>query len=109
MTREEFMDLLDQRQKRYKIEDDKIIVIEEGPIGLGMPSGKIPYGVIFKNRGFVDLGITKKIDPSVIFNNTGVVIFDFKGLRYIHNWPGNIEGIYEQRLLNLMISKGLFV
>ena len=108
MTREEFIKLLDDNRKRYNIEGNNIIVNDDGPLAFSFLDKGIPPGVIFKNGGFVTLGKTRIIDPSVEFHNSGVVIFDLDGLRYIHNWDGNIEGINDKKMLNLMIKKGIF-
>jgi hypothetical protein len=48
------------------------------------------------------------LPPGVVFKNRGSV--NFKSLvGWFNNWSGNIEGIEGNRLLNLMISKGMFI
>jgi hypothetical protein len=60
----------------------------------------IPPGVVFNNRGYVNLESLTSIPPGIVFNNRGSV--------YINGWRGSIEGVGSNRLLNFMISKGLF-
>jgi len=61
---------------------------------------------IFNNGWAIDLGPLKKIPPSVVFNNKGWVNLDWFGSSW--EWRGNIEGVDAKRLLNKMISLGLF-
>jgi len=68
----------------------------------------LPPGVEFRNGGYVSLHSLTSLPPGVEFRNRGVV-----GLNSIiggefDDWKGNIEGIDSKRLLNLMISKGIF-
>ena len=87
MTREKFIQTLDKKRYSYKIEGDKIVVTHKGYVNLG--SLKIlPPGVVFNNEGYVDL-------RSIIGS-------------YFDEWKGNIKGIDSKRLLNIMISKGVF-
>jgi hypothetical protein len=44
----------------------------------------------------------------VEFRNEGDVSLDSLTGGYFSEWKGNIEGIDSKRLLNFMISKGLF-
>jgi hypothetical protein len=45
----------------------------------------------------------------VVFKNEGgVYLYSLTG-DWFRNWKGNIEGIDNKRLLNLMISKGMFI
>jgi hypothetical protein len=68
----------------------------------------IPPGVEFNNEGYVYLNSLTSLPPGVEFRNGGSV--DLRSLigRRIYFWKGNIEGIDEKRLLNKMISLGLF-
>ena len=89
----------------------------------------LPSGVEFKNEGGVSLNSLETLPPDVGFENGGDVGLnsltsipsgvEFRnGSRYIEldsltggwfsAWNGNIEGISSNRLLNKMISDGLF-
>ena len=69
----------------------------------------LPPGVEFENRGDVDLESLTSLPPGVEFKNGGDVLLDaLIGDWIISDWKGNIEGIDSKRLLNSMISKGLF-
>jgi len=104
------------------------VVFKNGE-GVWMKSLEIlPPGVEFKNGGDVDLGSLETLPPDVKFNNGGDVQmnsletispdveFNNSGSvrlvslvgGWFKDWPGNIEGIDSKRLLNLMISKGIF-
>jgi hypothetical protein len=78
-------------------------------------------GVEFNNTGYVEkyMGFIKgnvylkrltSIPPGVKFKNgNGVYLNSLIGKgKWFEEWKGNIEGIDSKRLLNLMISKGLF-
>jgi hypothetical protein len=67
MTREEFIDVLDEKGYSYHIEGDKIIVTRKGHVELG--SLTLPPGVEFKNGGNVFLHRLQSIPPDVEFNN----------------------------------------
>ena len=133
MTQKEFIKILDEKKYSYEIEGNKIIVTHKGDSWLTSLTS-IPAGVVFNNGGEVDLRGLTSISPSVEFNNKGYVCLDsltylptgmefrnegnvflkslvrVSGLREgrFINWDGNIDGIDNKRLLNLMISKGLF-
>jgi len=89
----------------------------------------LPPGVAFINRGFVHLGALTSLPPGLEFRNDGDVHLDAltslpSGVKFrnwehdvslvalignwFSKWKGNIEGIDSKRLLNSMISKGLF-
>jgi hypothetical protein len=69
----------------------------------------LPLGVVFKNEGTVDLGSLTSLPLGVEFRNKGNVdLCDLIG-GYFHKWKGNIEGIGSKSLLNLMISKEIFI
>ena len=128
MTREEFIGVLDEKGYSYKIEGDKIIITENGNVWLESLTS-IPSGVEFKNRTDIRFPSLETLPPSVKFNNGGQVHLvslktippgvEFKnkldvklssiGIGYFNDWNGNIEGIDSKRLLNFMISKGMFI
>ena len=82
----------------------------------------IGKNVKFKNNGNVFLGKhLNRINSSVEFNNSGAIYtFIISGMKLgdilddfsydiqVDDWQGNIEGVDSTRLMNLMISKGLF-
>ena len=129
MTREEFTKQLDKKKYSYEIEGDKIIIISGygGNVYLNaltsLPPGvefrnkdhvglesltSLPPGVVFKNGGYVYLRSLTSLPPGVEFNNGGDVwVRDIIG-GFFNKWKGNIEGVDEKRLLNKMISLGLF-
>jgi hypothetical protein len=88
MTNEEFIKILDKKGYSYEIEGDKIIVTHDWDVYLESLTS-IPPGVEFKNGGGVHLG-------SLVSG-------------WFEDWSGNIEGIDSKRLLNVMISKGVFI
>ena len=127
MKQEEFIKVLDEKRYPYEIEGNKIVVTHKGFVDLRSLTS-LPPGVEFKNRGFVDLESLTSLPPGVEFNNGGDaylryltslppgVEFNNGGDVYLnliggwfHNWSGNIKGISSKRLLNLMISKGVFI
>ena len=128
MTRKEFIEVLDREGYSYEIEGDKIIVTNEGTVYL-TDLTSIPPGVVFKNGGGVNLQSLTSISPGVEFKNgEGVwlrsltslppgVEFKNGGDVYLkslvggifNDCKGNIKGIDSKRLLNFMISKGMFV
>ncbi len=88
----------------------------------------LPPGVVFNNTGSVLLYSLTSLPPDVKFNNEGNVLLNYltsisrgvvfsneKNVRldsliggWVNEWGGNIEGIDPKRLLNVMISKGIF-
>jgi len=129
MTREEFIKVLDRKKYSYKIQGDNIIVTHKGSVWLNSLTS-LPPGVEFENGGGVYLDALTSLPPGVEFKNwSGVNLnsltslppgVEFKNGRYVllnsiigvggyfHYWEGNIEGIDEKRLLNKMISIGIF-
>jgi hypothetical protein len=107
MTREEFIAILDEKRYSYKIEGDKIIVTYRGYVDLEDLTS-LPPGVVFNNGGNVYLDSLTSLPPSVEFKN-GVDVY-LRSLTggYFSERKGNIEGIDPKRLLNFMISKGVF-
>ncbi len=87
MTREEFIKELNREKYSYEIEGNKIIVTHDRNVWLDSLTS-LPPGVVFRNGGYVDL-------RSLIGG-------------YFDDWKGNIKGIDPKRLLNFMISKGVF-
>ena len=90
MTREAFIEVLDEKGYSYEIEGDKLIVTEEGEVFLGFietippdvefrNAGKVsfveletlPSGVVFRNAGHVYLKSLETIPPGVEFKNRG--------------------------------------
>jgi hypothetical protein len=124
MTREAFIDVL---RCSYEIEGDKIIVTHKGWVVLDLLE-EIPSDVHFNNSGGVSLGLLKEIPSGVQFNNGDLV--EFNSLKRISSsvqfnnestvylrsltgdgfiyWEGNIKGINNKRLLNMMIKQGVF-
>ena len=108
MTREEFISILDEKGYSYEIEGDKIVVTEDGHVYLDALTS-IPPGVKFNTKGNVYLTSLTSISPGVEFKNGGNIWLDSLIGGYFTKWEGNIEGIDSKRLLNLMISRGLFI
>ena len=109
MTREEFIERLDRIGYSYEIEGEKIIITDKNRGEFFLNSFKtIPPGVEFKNRGNVWLNSLKTLSSSVEFKNVGDVNLGSLIGVWFDEWEGNIEGINSKRLLNVMISKGLF-
>ncbi len=137
MTREEFIKILKDNRYSYEIEGDKIVVTYEGSLEF-INDGSVyldsltslPPGVEFKNRGNVYLKSLTSLPPGVVFKNVSSVYLnslpslppgvEFKNGRFgfvllnsliggfFSDWSGNIDGIDSKRLLNYMISKGVF-
>jgi len=66
--------------------------------------------VEFRNEYSVHLDSLISLPPGVIFNNLGgVMLTSIIGIGgWFEKWSGNIKGIDNKRLLNVMISKGVF-
>ena len=127
MTREAFIEELDRKNYSYEIEGNKIVVIDKGsatlrdltslPPDVEFRNGggvwldsltSLPPGTVFKNGGGVDLISLNSISRGVEFSNGINVHLNFlTGGRFL-DWKGNIKGIDPKRLLNKMISLGLF-
>jgi len=66
---------------------------------------EIPSGVIFNNKGTVDLYMVKKIHPDVRFSKDSRFHNNMtNGLMFKHT-----QGIAINRIINMMIKKGLFI
>ena len=127
MTQEEFIAVLKKKRYSYETKGDKIVITHRGNVVLNnletLPPGvafendggvwlrslkTLPPGVEFKNKGWVDLSSLKALPPGVEFQNGGDVYI--KELGWVEDNKGiRIEGADSNRLLNLMISKGLFI
>jgi len=92
VTREEFIEILDDKGYPYEIEGDKVVVTHGGWVDLdsltSLPPGvefrnggdvgldsltSLPTGVEFKNEGHVYLDSLTSISPGVVFKNVGYV------------------------------------
>jgi len=93
MTRKEFISILDERGYTYEIVGGKIIITHKGVVSLSSLTS-LPPGVEFRNGRD--------------FRNRGDVYLGFLIGGWFSAWKGNIEGIDSKRLLNFMISKGVF-
>ena len=107
MTQEAFIKVLDKEDYSYEIEGDLIVVTYGYGVDLSALTS-IPPGVVFKNGGYVDLSALTSLPPGVEFKNGEDVYLGLLIGRWFDEWQGNIEGIDSKRLLNLMISKGVF-
>ena len=109
MTREKFIQVLDEKGYSYEIEGEKIIITDKNGGDVLLESLKtIPPGVEFKNKGDVYLYNLTTLPAGVEFKNKGTVRLDSLVGGRFSDWSGNIEGVDSNRLLNVMISKGLF-
>ena len=127
MTREEFIEALEEKRYSYGIEGDKIVVTYRGYVDLesltSLPLGvvfeipldvylesltSLPAGVEFRNEGSVFLNSLTRIPSDFQFKNEGDVYLESLIGGWFKYWSGNIEGIDSKRLLNKMISIGLF-
>ena len=118
MTREEFIDVLERSGIYYdKYNPEGLIVIEDtlgnggeyDPEGIHVRLGhltSLPSGVVFDNSGDVYLNHLETIPPGVEFRNDGVC---YMMLGWLHEWQGNVPGVSDKSLLNLMIRKGMFL
>jgi len=68
----------------------------------------LPLNVEFENDGNVNLKSLTSISPGVEFRNEDRVYLESLIGGFFNKWKGNIEGIDSKRLLNKMISKGVF-
>jgi len=78
----------------------------------------LPPDVLFENKGAVYLGSLTSLPPGVEFRNRRDVVLKsllssvppvvFAGVGSFYHWAGNIKGIDSKRLLNKMISIGIF-
>ena len=112
MTTEEFKVTLEFYDYSYVEEGGKILVI-----GGGTRSKKtiwlsncvrLPSDVEFINDGNIWLDSLVRIPSGVVFSNSGIVFLRSLVGKTFHKWDGNIDGVEPNRLLNKMISDGLF-
>ena len=127
MTREAFIEELDDNGYYYKIEGDKIVVTHKGNAflnsltsispgvvfnnegGVFLKSLKsLPHDMGFNNRGDIHLDSLTSLPRDVVFNNRDDIFLSYLIGRWFNFWKGNIEGIDPNRLLNKMIELGLF-
>jgi hypothetical protein len=131
MTREEFIKVLVNNNHctyPYKEEGDKIIVDFAGPIFLNgidsLPPNVtfsennknvhlntikfLPEKIVFSNSGYIFLDSVESIPNDTIFYNNGYVLLRSLIGGWSVDWKGNIKDIGSNRLLNKMISLGLF-
>ena len=127
MIREAFIKELNKKGYSYKIEGNKVIVTHKGNIDL-RDLTSLPPGVVFKNEAGVNLNSLGLLSPDVDFKNGGSVWLNSltslpPGVKFMNGgdvylrplvggdfnrWSGNIRDIDSNRLLNKMISLGLF-
>ena len=107
MTQEAFIEKLDDKGYSYEIEGGKIIVTHKGHVHLSSLTS-LPPDVEFKNGDYVFLNSLTSISPGVEFRNGKDVSFKSLIGGYFEEWKGNIDGVEPKRLLNKMISIGLF-
>ena len=126
MTREEFIEVLEEKGYFYKIEGDNMIVLQ-GSVYLGSLK-TLPSNIVFKNVGDVYLDSLETLPSGIVFNNGDSVYLN--SLTSIHRgvvfnngwqvrlasligidtiWKGNIDGVKSKRLLNLMIKRAMFI
>jgi hypothetical protein len=127
MTREEFTRILENEKCSYEIKGNKIVVKGNGSVFLSALTSlppdvefrnegdvwihhitSLPPGIVFNNQGSVYLGSLNSISPGVVFNNERDISLYYMIGGHFKRWKGNIEGVDNKRLMNLMISKGLF-
>jgi hypothetical protein len=131
MTREEFIKVLEGKGYSYVEEGNKIVVTHRNPdvylhLLISIPSGvqfnnegniylkslrSIPPDTDFRNKGSIGLNSITTIPSEVQFKNGGNIylgVLTGKKFRIFNDWEGNIEGLNSTKLLNKMISLGLF-
>ena len=125
MTREEFIEVLNQGGHSYRKEGNKLVVTDYHGIDLGVTH--IPPGVEFSNNSYVYLDSLEEIPSDIKFRNSGSVSLfslgsiprgvSFENGRGIfldslgvdsREWEGNIEGINPRKIINEMVSYGIF-
>jgi hypothetical protein len=128
MTREEFIKVLDNNAYPYKEEGNRIIVdftrniflnyIGSLPTNVEFSKNNknvylntikfLPKEIVFSNSGYIFLDSVESIPNDTIFSNDGYVLLKSLIGGWNVDWKGNIKGIGTNRLLNKMISLGLF-
>ena len=107
MTQEAFVKVLERKGYSYKIEGNKIVVTYKFYVDL-VSLTSLPPGVVFSNEGEVGLRSLEAIPPDAEFRTTYDVNLQSLTGNWFSEWEGNIKGIRFNRLLNKMISIGLF-
>jgi hypothetical protein len=107
MTREEFIEILDDKGYFYVEKGGKIVITCYKDIWMESIIS-LPLGIEFKNHGEVWLDSLTSIPPDVEFTNGRNVYLKFLIGGWFDEWSGNIQGIKPNRLLNKMIELGLF-
>jgi len=107
MTREEFIQILDSKRYSYRQEENNIVVNRLGDVNLHSLT-TIPEGIVFSNGGDVSLSSLTTLPEGTVFSNKGRVHLESLIGGWDFRWKGNIKGIDSKRLLNKMISIGLF-
>jgi hypothetical protein len=69
----------------------------------------LPSDIVFSNGGYVWFSSIESLSRSVEFRNDGHVNLEPLIRGVIDDWEGNIEDVYPQMLLNLMIKQGIFI
>ena len=127
MTEEAFIKELEEKRYSYGIEGDNVVVTYRGYVDLESLTSlppvvvfeipldvylesltSLPAGVEFRNEGSVFLNSLTRIPSDFQFKNEGDVYLESLVGGWFKYWSGNIEGIDSKRLLNKMISIGLF-
>lgn len=126
MTKQELIEVLGQGDYSYKEVGDRLIVTDFSGVDLGVteiPSGvefenegyvyldslkKLPPNVKFKNGGSVSLFSLESISPGVVFENGRGIFLDHWGIDTRMYWELGIQGIKINKILNEMISYGIF-
>lgn len=80
----------------------------KGHVYLGDLTSLTP-GVEFRNKGHVVLKALTSISPGVVFDNEENVILKSLIGGWFNDSKGNIDGIDNKRLLNMMIKRGMFI
>jgi hypothetical protein len=68
----------------------------------------LSLGVEFSNDGYVNLESIMTLPEGTVFSNQYDVYLESLVGGWFYDWKGNIKGIDHKRLLNKMISLGLF-
>ena len=106
MTREAFIKVLDGKGYPYEIGGNKIVITSESVYSDALTS--LPSGVEFRNRADVDLTSVTSLPSGVEFKNGEDVDLSSLMGDWFNFWSGNTEGINPPRLLDKMVSFGLF-
>jgi hypothetical protein len=75
MTREEFIEILEEKGYSYKIEGDKIVINHKRWVDLRLLDS-LPSDVVFRNEGYVELNSLTTLPPGIEFKNVGDLWLD---------------------------------